>query len=260
MDLLPCAPGRAAETKHTDAHVPFVLAQLASQLSSCDFGDSPSPLGPADLDAVPFRVPTPRHNKRLLHGGDDAEAARRAPRHAGLISRMRAGKRANATSKYRGVARDKGKWDAKLLGTKPGGVFIGAFHNEDAAGRAVSAAETLLAQGVAVEDIVKQLRPPPPPADRSCFSSRHQGVSCTRAHTRAGRQTDARTRAAGDKKGRKWDVKIRTGGKVVHFGLFEDEDEGGKAASFTRAQLGRGASVFSIRQGIKEGDHLVSAV
>ena len=74
------------------------------------------------------------------------------------------------------------------------------------------------------------------------------------ARARAGRLTLA---AAGDKKGRKWDVKIRTGGKVVHFGLFDDEDEGGKAASFTRAQLGLGASVFKIRQSIKEGDHLL---
>jgi len=182
--------------KHTDAHVPFVLAQLASHLSSCDFGDSPSPLGPADLDAVPFRAPTPRHNKRLLYGGDDVEddgvPAKRKPPHASLHTRVRAGKRANATSKYRGVARDKGKWDAKLLGTKPGGVFIGAFNNEEAAGRAVSAAEAMLAQGVAVEDIVKQLRPPPPPADRSCFTSRHQGVSCTRslARRRAHGQAD----------------------------------------------------------------------
>jgi len=95
-------------------------------------------------------------------------------------------------SKHRGVSRNWRKWDAKLLGLKRGGVRIGLFPTEEEAVVAVAKAEALLAEGVAVDDIIARLKPVPY-TDRSTFSSTTKGVSW-------------------DSRMRKWQVKVKING------------------------------------------------
>jgi len=116
---------------------------------------------------------------------------------------------------------------------------IGVFPTEKEAARAVSRAETMLAQGKDADEVRLQLRPPKS-TDRSHRSSRYEGVSWHKLN-------------------QKWMVAFQVRGAMSTLGAFDVEDEAGVAAAFAREQVKRRRTVSRIKQLLKDGEHLQSS-
>ena len=158
-------------------------------------------------------------------------------------------------SKHRGVSRNWRKWDAKLLGLKRGGVRIGLFPTEEEAVVAVAKAEALLAEGVAVDDIIARLKPVPY-TDRSTFSSTTKGVSW-------------------DSRMRKWQVKVKINGarpgpfvpiltwtragKWTRLGSVDDEAEAGVALEYAKEALIKGVDVNTVKCALSPFEQLTQS-
>ena len=125
------------------------------------------------------------------------------------------------------------KWKARVPGNSPKGwiAYIGTFDEEEEAAYAVARSEAMLAEGVAVEEIVAQLRPVP----EKRFQ-KHEDVSWHRQK-------------------RQWQAKAIVNGQSECFGFFSEQDEAALASCFAKNQLANGVSSVQIRILLKDGRH-----